>query len=58
MAGIDDSLTFHPLRIAVLTISDSRTAETDASGALLAERATAAGHMLAGQVPRLRELCA
>ena len=49
MAGIDDSLTFHPLRIAVLTISDSRTAETDASGALLAERATAAGHALADQ---------
>ncbi|MEO7634517.1 MAG: molybdenum cofactor synthesis domain-containing protein [Sphingomicrobium sp.] len=48
MAGIDDSLTFHPLRIAVLTISDSRTAETDASGGLLAERATAAGHALAG----------
>lgn len=49
MAGIDESLTFHPLRIAVLTISDSRTVETDASGALLAQRATASGHALAGQ---------
>ena len=49
MAGIDDSLTFYPLRIAVLTVSDSRTEETDKSGALLAERLTAAGHELAGK---------
>jgi len=37
---------FIPLNIAVLTISDSRTEETDKSGALLAERLTAAGHRL------------
>jgi molybdenum cofactor biosynthesis protein B len=49
MAGIDESLTFHPLRIAVLTVSDSRTQETDRSGGLLAERLTAAGHELAGK---------
>ena len=49
MPGIDDSLTFHPLHIAVLTISDSRTLETDTSGALLAERLTAAGHQLAAR---------
>jgi molybdenum cofactor biosynthesis protein B len=49
MPGIDDSLTFHPLHIAVLTISDSRTLETDTSGALLAERLTAAGHRLAAR---------
>ena len=49
MAGIDESLTFFPLRIAVLTISDTRTAKTDKSGALLAERLTAAGHELAGK---------
>jgi len=49
MAGIDDSLPFHPLRIAVLTVSDTRTEETDKSGALLAERVTAAGHELAGK---------
>jgi molybdenum cofactor biosynthesis protein B len=49
VAGIDDSLTFYPLRIAVLTVSDSRTEETDKSGALLAERLTAAGHELAGK---------
>jgi len=50
MAGIDESLTFHPLRIAVLTVSDSRTQETDTSGALLAERVTQAGHDLAAKV--------
>lgn len=49
MAGIDDALTFHPLRIAVLTISDSRTEETDKSGSFLAERLTTAGHELAGK---------
>lgn len=49
MAGIDESLTFYPLRIAVLTVSDSRTEKTDTSGALLTERLTAAGHELAGK---------
>lgn len=47
MAGIDESLTFYPLRIAVLTISDTRTEETDTSGGLLASRLQAAGHELA-----------
>ena len=49
MAGIDKNLVFHPLRIAVLTVSDTRDAETDSSGALLVERLTTAGHELAGQ---------
>jgi len=49
MAGIDPSLEFHPLRIAVLTVSDTRTDETDKSGALLVERLTSAGHDLAGK---------
>jgi len=49
MAGIDESLTFYPLRIAVLTISDTRTEESDGSGALLVERLTGAGHELAGK---------
>lgn len=49
MPGIDESLTFYPLRIAVLTISDTRDEESDRSGALLAERLTAAGHELAGK---------
>jgi molybdenum cofactor biosynthesis protein B len=57
MHGIDDSLAFVPVRIAILTISDTRTPETDTSGALLAERIEAAGHALAGRriVPDDRE---
>jgi len=47
--GIDDSLAFHPLRIAVLTVSDTRDQGSDRSGALLAERLTEAGHELAGK---------
>lgn len=46
MAGIDESLPFHPLGMAVLTISDTRTIETDTSGALLIDRLNAAGHKL------------
>lgn len=37
---------FIPLNIAVLTVSDSRTAETDKSGQLLASRLQNAGHQL------------
>jgi molybdenum cofactor biosynthesis protein B len=47
--GIDHSLALHPLRIAVLTVSDTRTEETDKSGDLLAERIAGAGHELAGR---------
>lgn len=47
MPGIDETRAFHPLNIAVLTVSDTRTFETDSSGALLADRLTAAGHHLA-----------
>lgn len=49
MPGIDESRTFYPLRIAVLTVSDTRTEESDTSGRLLADRLTAAGHELAGK---------
>jgi molybdenum cofactor biosynthesis protein B len=49
MAGIDESLPFYPLRVAVMTISDTRTEETDKSGALLVERLISAGHELAGK---------
>ena len=38
---------FIPLNIAVLTVSDSRTEETDKSGALLVQRLGTAGHRLA-----------
>ena len=49
MAGIDENLTFYPLRIAVLTVSDTRDEETDKSGALLVDRLEQAGHELAGK---------
>jgi molybdenum cofactor biosynthesis protein B len=49
VAGIDESLPFYPLCIAVLTISDTRDEETDRSGALLVERLTASGHALAAK---------
>lgn len=39
--------SFIPVRIAVLTISDSRTEATDKSGKLLCDRLQAAGHHLA-----------
>lgn len=38
---------FIPLSIAILTVSDSRTEETDTSGRLLIDRLTQAGHKLA-----------
>ena len=47
MAGIDETLTFIPVRIAVLVVSDTRTLETDTSGATLVERLTSEGHELA-----------
>ena len=47
MAGIDETIQFKPVNIAVLTVSDTRTEETDKSGALLVERLKAAGHTLA-----------
>lgn len=49
-AGVDEALPFYPLNIAVLTISDTRTEATDTSGALLADRLVAAGHVLASRV--------
>ncbi|MEO0884165.1 MAG: molybdenum cofactor biosynthesis protein B [Pseudomonadota bacterium] len=61
MAGIDETLTFTPVRIAVLVVSDTRTLDTDTSGQLLADRIAAAGHHLADRkivrddVPTIRE---
>jgi molybdenum cofactor biosynthesis protein B len=46
---IDESLTFKPVRIALLTISDSRSAAEDRSGDKLEELLTAAGHILAAR---------
>ena len=45
MSTSSDTLT--PVRIAILTVSDTRTPETDTSGDLLASRIEAAGHELA-----------
>jgi molybdenum cofactor biosynthesis protein B len=46
---IDDSRPFIPVKIAVLTVSDSRTAENDMSGQTLASRIVDAGHVLAAR---------
>jgi molybdenum cofactor biosynthesis protein B len=47
MPGLDDSRQFVPLKIAVLTVSDSRGRADDTSGATLAQRIVAAGHAVA-----------
>jgi molybdenum cofactor biosynthesis protein B len=46
---LDESQEVTPVRIAVLTISDTRDEESDTSGAILAERVGSAGHELAGR---------
>jgi len=40
-------IEFIPLNIAVMTVSDSRTEETDTAGRILADRLVEAGHRLA-----------
>jgi molybdenum cofactor biosynthesis protein B len=49
MPGIDETRAFIPVRIAVLTVSDTRTEADDRSGQTLVERLTAAGHTLAAK---------
>lgn len=49
MGRIDESKEFIPVRIAVLTVSDTRQATDDRSGDTLAERLLAAGHLLAAR---------
>ncbi|MFZ3581394.1 molybdenum cofactor biosynthesis protein B [Loktanella sp. DJP18] len=68
MSRIDETRDFIPVRIAVLTVSDTRTPADDKSGDTLVARLTAAGHSLAARdiVPDdrgtiadcLRALCA
>lgn len=41
---LDETRPFIPVQIAIMTVSDTRTTETDASGLTLVERARAAGH--------------
>ena len=49
MPGIDESRQFVPLRIAVLTVSDTRALAEDRSGSTLAERIEKSGHALAAR---------
>jgi len=46
---IDEALPLKPVRIAVLTISDTRDEESDTSGDVLVERITGAGHSVAAR---------
>jgi len=46
---IDETKPFVAVRIAVLTVSDTRDAASDTSGQVLADRITGAGHTLAGR---------
>ena len=43
---LDESRVFKPINIALLTVSDTRTADDDTSGDILAERILSAGHDL------------
>lgn len=44
MVGLDESRTFLSVNIAVMTVSDTRTIETDRSGQILVDRIEQAGH--------------
>jgi len=46
---INEALSIKPVKVAVLTISDTRDEESDTSGHLLAERVSGAGHQLAAK---------
>lgn len=50
MSRIDDTRPFLPVRIAVLTVSDTRSAADDRSGDTLVDRLTEAGHKLAARL--------
>ncbi|MGA1269922.1 MAG: molybdenum cofactor biosynthesis protein B [Gemmobacter sp.] len=68
MSRIDESRPFIPVRIALLTVSDTRSLAEDRSGDTLAARITEAGHLLAARdilrderaeiAARLRAWCA
>ena len=48
--AIDPEKAFTPINIAVLTVSDTRTPETDTSGDILVKRLENAGHVLAARL--------
>jgi molybdenum cofactor biosynthesis protein B len=58
---MSDPRPFVPVRVAVLTVSDTRTLETDTSGAAVVERLEGAGHAIAvrrivpDELPKIRE---
>ncbi|MFD1912702.1 molybdenum cofactor biosynthesis protein B [Halodurantibacterium flavum] len=68
MSRIDENRDFIPVRIAVLTVSDTRSLADDRSGDTLVDRLTGAGHHLAARdivqddresiAARLRDWCA
>jgi molybdenum cofactor biosynthesis protein B len=49
LCRIDESLPFKAVRVAVLTVSDTRDEESDTSGALLADRISRDGHIVAAR---------
>lgn len=49
MSRIDETLDFIPVRIAVLTVSDTRSLAEDRSGQTLVDRLSEAGHLLAAR---------
>jgi len=59
--GIKPDLPFTPVRVAILTVSDTRDEDSDTSGQVLIDRVKAAGHELAGRavvrddIPRIRD---
>lgn len=46
---IDETLPFKPVRVAILTVSDTRDDESDTSGPVLADRAVRDGHIVAAR---------
>src|SRR3974377_1089558 len=49
MPGIDQTRVFVPLKIAVLTVSDTRSLADDTQGGTLGERIEKAGHAVGGR---------
>ena len=49
MSKVDENVEFVPVRIAVLTVSDTRRADDDKSGQILVDRLQGDGHVLAGR---------
>ena len=54
MAHSSGPRSFIPVKIAILTVSDTRTLEDDKSGQILVDRLEAAGHILADRANRQR----